>query len=84
MFLRPNSIDGVRVWPAPENTRVVFDLKSKPEYEATSLYSRQSDWLSISKIPLMRFPFQMLQVKINVLKRYGHQKRKRKAQDALF
>ena len=26
-----NSIDGVRVWPAPENTRVVFDLKSKPE-----------------------------------------------------
>ena len=27
-----NSLDGVRVWPAPENTRVVFDLKNKPEY----------------------------------------------------
>jgi len=27
-----NSIDGIRVWPAPENTRVVFDLKSDPEY----------------------------------------------------
>ena len=23
-----NSIDGVRVWPAPENTRIVFDSVS--------------------------------------------------------
>ena len=23
-----NSIDGVRVWPAPENTRIVFDLSN--------------------------------------------------------
>jgi len=27
-----NSIKGVRVWPAPENTRIVFDLASKPQY----------------------------------------------------
>jgi len=32
-----NSIDGVRVWPAPENTRVVFDLKNKPEYKYFTL-----------------------------------------------
>jgi N-acetylmuramoyl-L-alanine amidase len=24
-----NSIDGIRVWPAPENTRIVFDVKQK-------------------------------------------------------
>jgi len=32
-----NSIEGIRVWPAPENTRIVFDLKSKPEYKYFSL-----------------------------------------------
>ncbi len=32
-----NSIDGIRVWPAPENTRLVFDLKSKPTYKYFSL-----------------------------------------------
>jgi N-acetylmuramoyl-L-alanine amidase len=34
---RTNSIDGVRVWPAPENTRIVFDLKSKPDYKYFTL-----------------------------------------------
>lgn len=33
-----NSIDGVRVWPAPENTRVVFDLKNKPEYTLSLIH----------------------------------------------
>jgi len=32
-----NRIDGIRVWPAPENTRVVFDLKDKPDYKYFSL-----------------------------------------------
>lgn len=32
-----NSIDGIRVWPAPESTRVVFDLKEKPEFSYFSL-----------------------------------------------
>jgi len=32
-----NSIDGIRVWPAPENTRVVFDLSAKPEYKYFTL-----------------------------------------------
>ena len=27
-----NVIEGVRIWPAPENTRVVFDLAEKPDY----------------------------------------------------
>lgn len=34
-----NRIDGVRVWPAPENTRVVFDLATKPDYSYFSLKS---------------------------------------------
>lgn len=33
-----NSIDGIRVWPAPENTRIVFDLKQKPDYSYFSLH----------------------------------------------
>ena len=32
-----NSIDGIRVWPAPENTRVVFDVKQKPDYKYFTL-----------------------------------------------
>lgn len=37
-----NSIDGIRVWPAPENTRIVFDLKQKPDYTYFSLPSNKS------------------------------------------
>ncbi|SEL81083.1 N-acetylmuramoyl-L-alanine amidase [Colwellia chukchiensis] len=34
-----NSIEGVRVWPAPENTRIVFDLSKKPDFKYFSLQS---------------------------------------------
>lgn len=34
-----NSIEGVRLWSAPESTRVVFDLKQKPDYKYFSLKS---------------------------------------------
>lgn len=30
--LASNKIEGVRVWPSPESTRVVFDLSSKPDF----------------------------------------------------
>jgi len=36
-----NSIDGIRVWPAPENTRVVFDLKQKPDFSYFTLKNPQ-------------------------------------------
>jgi len=32
-----NSIDGIRVWPAPENTRIVFDVKEQPDYKYFTL-----------------------------------------------
>ena len=32
-----NSIEGIRVWPAPENTRIVFDVKKKPDYKFFTL-----------------------------------------------
>ena len=32
-----NNIDGIRVWPAPENTRIVFDVKQKPDYSYFTL-----------------------------------------------
>lgn len=27
-----NQIDGLRIWPSPNNTRIVFDLENTPEY----------------------------------------------------
>lgn len=36
-----NSIHGIRIWPAPDNTRVVFDLAQKPDYKYFSLSSPQ-------------------------------------------
>ena len=36
-----NNIEGVRVWPAPENTRIVFDLSKKPEFSYFSLANPQ-------------------------------------------
>lgn len=33
-----NEIVNVRVWPAPDNTRVVFDLSDSPEYSYFTLY----------------------------------------------
>ena len=36
-----NSINAIRVWPAPDNTRVVFDLVQKPDYKYFSLSSPQ-------------------------------------------
>ena len=27
-----NQIDGLRVWPSPDNTRIVFDMSSAPEF----------------------------------------------------
>ncbi|NQZ12309.1 MAG: AMIN domain-containing protein, partial [Algicola sp.] len=32
-----NEISGVRVWPSPDSTRIVFDLKKAPEYSYFSL-----------------------------------------------
>lgn len=32
-----NQINGVRVWPAPEHTRVVFDLSAQPDYSYFTL-----------------------------------------------
>ena len=36
-----NKIEGIRVWPAPESTRVVFDLSAKPEYKYFTLTKPQ-------------------------------------------
>ena len=32
-----NNIDGLRIWPSPDNTRVVLDMSSKPEFTYFSL-----------------------------------------------
>ncbi|QSX29479.1 N-acetylmuramoyl-L-alanine amidase [Shewanella cyperi] len=35
--LAANKLEGVRIWAAPESTRVVFDLSAAPEYSSFSL-----------------------------------------------
>lgn len=37
--LAQNQIDGLRIWPSPNNTRIVFDLQQTPEYSYFSLSS---------------------------------------------
>lgn len=32
-----NKIEGIRIWPAPESTRVVFDLSEKPDFKYFTL-----------------------------------------------
>lgn len=32
-----NSVNGIRIWDSPDGTRIVFDLKSKPTFEAFRL-----------------------------------------------
>ena len=34
-----NKIEGLRIWPSPTNTRIVFDLEEKPEYSYFTLYN---------------------------------------------
>jgi len=36
-----NKIEGVRIWPAPESTRVVFDLSQKPKFSHFTLKNPQ-------------------------------------------
>ena len=33
-----NSIESIRVWPSPDKTRIVFDLKKAPDYSYFTLY----------------------------------------------
>jgi len=33
-----NDIENIRIWPAPDNTRVVFDLSNSPAYSYFTLY----------------------------------------------
>ena len=34
-----NAIDGLRIWPSPTNTRLVFDLKNNPEFSYFTLHN---------------------------------------------
>lgn len=54
-----NVIKGVRVWPSPDSTRIVFDLKKEPDYTYFSLkgpdrlvldFSNTSDKIDLSQI----------------------------------
>ncbi|MFT4924316.1 MAG: N-acetylmuramoyl-L-alanine amidase [Phenylobacterium sp.] len=54
-----NQISGVRVWPSPDSTRIVFDLKKEPKYSYFTLskpyrlvidFDKTSDDIDLSQI----------------------------------
>jgi len=53
-----NDINNVRVWPAPDNTRVVFDLSQSPDFSYFTLYQAEPYRLVID--------FNATQLKVNL------------------
>lgn len=39
--VQANTINNVRMWPAPDNTRVVFDLSQSPDFSYFTLYQNE-------------------------------------------
>jgi N-acetylmuramoyl-L-alanine amidase len=48
--LSANQVRGVRVWPSPDNTRVVFDLANAPEHKSFSLENPHRLVIDLSNI----------------------------------
>ncbi|MDX3773120.1 N-acetylmuramoyl-L-alanine amidase [Chromatiaceae bacterium AAb-1] len=40
-YASTNQVQGIRIWPSPESTRVVFDLAAAPKYNSFSLENPQ-------------------------------------------
>ncbi|MCC6208414.1 MAG: N-acetylmuramoyl-L-alanine amidase [Gammaproteobacteria bacterium] len=48
------AIEGVRVWPAPDNTRVVFDVSAPVEYKVERLFNPDRLVLDFSNVSLTK------------------------------
>jgi N-acetylmuramoyl-L-alanine amidase len=46
-----NTIEGLRIWPSPNTTRLVFDLANTPEYSYFTLNNPQRLVIDIENTP---------------------------------
>lgn len=68
-----NDIKGVRIWPSPDNTRVVFDLAEKPEY--SYFFLKKPDRLVIDlKNTKANYSFDRVNIKSDLIKRIRYSK----------
>ena len=66
-----NKINGVRVWPSPDNTRVVLDLADTPSYSYFSLTGPDRLVIDLDNVK-QRFDFSKLQADSPLIKRIRH------------
>lgn len=67
-----NEITGVRVWPSPESTRVVLDLKEKPDYSYFFLKNPTRLVVDLKKTKKTSVDFPEIEENHRVLKRIRH------------
>lgn len=76
--LAQNSIDGLRIWPSPANTRLVFDLKQSPQFTYFTLHNPERLVLDIDETN-NRFDFSAVENQSNLVEkvRYSTPKNKK-------
>ena len=63
-----NTIEGLRIWPSPNTTRLVFDLADTPKYTYFTLKNPQRLVIDIENTP-KNFDFSKLRMTVNWSKR---------------
>ncbi|MEI4548526.1 N-acetylmuramoyl-L-alanine amidase [Pseudoalteromonas spongiae] len=74
-----NKIDSVRVWPSPESTRVVLDMKEKPEYSYFFLKNPLRLVVDIKSTPGRAATFPKIDKKHQLIKKIRYSTPKRKS-----
>ncbi|MCF6457595.1 N-acetylmuramoyl-L-alanine amidase [Pseudoalteromonas sp. MMG024] len=78
-----NKIDSVRVWPSPESTRVVLDMKEKPEYSYFFLKNPLRLVVDIKSTPGRAATFPKIDKKHQLIKKIRYSTPKRKSDTRL-
>lgn len=73
-----NSIDALRIWPSPANTRLVFDLKQSPEFSYFTLHNPERLVIDFDETD-NRFNFSLIENQSNLVEkvRYSTPKNKK-------
>lgn len=78
-----NKIDSVRVWPSPESTRVVLDMKEKPEYSYFFLKNPLRLVVDIKSTPGRNATFPKIEKKHQLVKKIRYSTPKNKSDTRL-
>ena len=81
--LAANKIDGVRVWPSPESTRVVLDMAEKPEYSYFMLKNPLRLVVDIKQTPGKKAKFPAIEKKHQLIKKIRYSTPKKKSDTRL-